>query len=245
MMDVRVVAIIQARTDSTRLPGKVLKHIGGQTMLACVVRRTKAVSLLDEVVVATTVKPSDDAIVAESEQLSVFTFRGDEQDVLDRYYHAAKKYQAEAIVRITSDCPLIDPQVINHVISSFLEEHPDYASNTIERTYPKGLDTEIMTMAALERAWHEARKPYQRVHVTPYIYQNSSQFHLLSVKAKVDYSKYRWTVDTPEDLELVREFYARLDNNTFSWQDVLTLLAQEPELVELNRHTRQKVLEEC
>jgi spore coat polysaccharide biosynthesis protein SpsF len=242
---VRVVAIIQARTGSTRLPRKVLREIGGATMLDRVVRRTKRASQLSEVVVATTVEPDDDAIVTECDRLGVQVFRGSEDDVLDRYYHAAMTFKAEAVVRITSDCPLIDSSVIDEVVRAFSGETPDYASNSLTRTYPRGLDVEVMTMEALARAWNEATEPYHRVHVTPYLYQHPDVFRLLSLKAEADYSHLRWTVDTPEDLELVRSIYERLGNDdSFGWRSVLTLLADEPSLSELNRHVPQKSLEE-
>ncbi len=241
----RVVAIIQARLGSSRLPGKVLQDIGGSTMLARVVRRTQRAVSLNDVVVATTVESADGAVVAECEKLAVPVFRGDEQDVLDRFYQAARAHRAEAVVRITSDCPLIEPQIIDKVVAAFLEARPDYASNTLKRTYPRGLDTEIMTLSALERAWRQATEPYQRVHVTPYFYQNPDQFELLSVADDQDHSRYRWTVDTPDDLAFVREVYRRLDNDdAIRWTQVLNLLVNEPQLAELNRAIEQKALHE-
>ena len=222
-----------------------MKDIGGETMLARVVWRVRRAKLLDEVVVATTNKSADAPIVCECSKLGVPVFRGDEQDVLDRYYRAAQANRAEAVVRITSDCPLIDPEIIDDVVQAFLKAKPDYASNTLNHTYPRGLDTEVMDMASLERAWHESNKPHHRLHVTPYIYQNPDLFRLLSIKAELDYSSHRWTVDTHEDLSFVRSVYGRFDNqDTFSWHDVLKVLDREPELVELNRHIRQKKLEE-
>lgn len=241
----KVVAVIQARTGSKRLPGKVLADIGGETMLARVVHRTQRTRQLDEVVVATTVKEMDEAIVSEANKLGVPVFRGDEQDVLDRYYQAALIHRADVVVRITSDCPLIDPEVIDRVVGAFLNETPDYASNGLIRTYPWGLDTEVITLESLARAWREARELYQRTHVTPYIYQHPGKFRLLSVRNDVDYSAYRWTVDTPEDLDFVRAVYARLGAaEKFSWREVLEVLAREPALTELNSHIRQKALEE-
>ena len=241
----QIVAIIQARTGSTRLPGKVLKDIDGETMLSRVVRRVRRANLLNDVVVATTVEPSDDAILAECRRLDVSVFRGDTQDVLGRYYEAAETHQAQFVVRITSDCPLIDPGVIDHVIHAFLSELPDYASNTLIRTYPRGLDTEVMTTSVLGKAYDEAVKPYQRVHVTPYIYENPCLFKLLSVKAETNHSQHRWTVDTQEDLDFVRAIYARLGNSEiFSWRDVLALLAHDPELAELNLRVIHKTLEQ-
>ncbi|MCX6355545.1 MAG: glycosyltransferase family protein [Candidatus Aureabacteria bacterium] len=246
MGDRKVVAVIQARMGSTRLPGKVMKDICGRTMLARVVGRTRRASLLDEVIVATTVNADDDAIVAECSKLGVQTFRGEEYDVLDRYYRAALHARASAVVRITSDCPLIDPEVTDKVIGAFLEGVVDCASNSLERTYPLGLDVAAVSMDALSRAWSEATERYERVHVTPFICLNPSRFRILSVKGDGDYSGYRWTVDTPEDLEFVRMVYAKLGGEKmFLWQEVIDLLEREPWIAEINRHVRQKTIEEC
>ena len=240
-----VVAIIQARMGSTRLPGKVLEDIGGRTMLARVVRRTQRATLVDKVVVATTMEPTDDAIVAECQHLGVSVFRGSEPDVLDRYYQAAEVYEAEAIVRITADCPLIDSGIIDRVVRAFLEERPDYASNTLACAHPRGLDVEVMTMAALAHTRQEAHKPYQRAHVTAYIYENPWLFRLLAITEETDYSHHRWTVDTPEDLAFVRAVYACLNNDDdFTWRDALVVLARDPKLMELNQHIEQKTLKE-
>jgi len=241
----RIVSIIQARTGSTRLPAKVLKDIGGQTMLARVVRRTQRSAMLDEVAVATTVNAADEPIVTECVNLGVPVFRGAEEDVLDRFFLAARACDGQVIVRITSDCPLIDPGVIDKVVNAFLEAEPDYASNCQERTYPRGLDTEVMTVAALDIAWRHAREPYQRAHVTPYLYQNPERFRLLSVTGDRDYSAYRWTVDTPEDLAFVQGVYQEFGNDdAFAWTDVLALLSREPALAEVNREIQQKTLRE-
>ena len=229
---------------STRLPGKVLADIHGHAMLLHVVRRTEAAETLDRVVIATTPDPADDAIVAWCGEHKVNCFRGNEMDVLDRYYQAACQNNAEAVVRITSDCPMIDPQIVDKTVSAFLSEQPDYASNTRVRTYPRGLDTEVMTFAALQRAWTEARHPYQRTHVTPYIYENLGLFKILSVTGEADHSAYRWTVDTREDLEFVRAVYSRLRDETFSFNDALNLMKREPELAEINRSVLQKTLQE-
>jgi len=239
----RVVAIIQARMGSSRLPGKVLQDIGGSTMLARVVRRTQRAASLDEVIVATTVETDDEVIVAECKRLSVPVFRGDKEDVLDRYYQAAQAYHAAIIVRITSDCPLIEPEVVDQVVCACLDAQADYASNTLRRTYPRGLDTEVMPLSALERAWRQATEPYQRIHVTPYLYQHPDQFKLLSVTDDQDHSRYRWTVDTPDDLAFVREVYRRLDNDdAIRWTQVLDLLEREPALLRINTGVPQKEL---
>jgi spore coat polysaccharide biosynthesis protein SpsF len=239
----KTVAIVQARMGSTRLPGKVLQDLAGEPMLARVVNRTCRAKTLQEVVIATTTNMVDDVIVKLCEARGWSWFRGSEEDVLDRYYHAAKKYQADFIVRITSDCPLIDPEVIDHVVQEFLERQPevDYASNTWpRRTFPRGLDTEVMRMDVLERAWREDRNPAWREHVTPYIYRNPDRFRIHNVVSPVDYSAMRWTVDTQEDLAFVRQIYDYFGHDRFSWREVLKVLEEHPEWVEINRGVRQK-----
>lgn len=241
----RVVTIIQARMGSTRLPGKVLMDIAGATMLARTVERARLASLVDETIVATTTDLRDDAVVKECVRLGVPIFRGPEEDVLDRYYHAAKERSADAVVRVTSDCPLIDADVMDEVIAEFLEKRPDYAANTLERTYPRGLDTEVISLDALGRAWREAKKSSEREHVTAYMYQNPDVFRLISVRSRADNSRHRWTVDTPEDLSFVREVYGHLGpEGNFSWRDVLVLVESEPELSTINAGVRQKGVEE-
>lgn len=236
----RVVAIVQARMGSTRLPGKVLRELAGETMLARVVRRLRGAKLIDEVLIATTDRPNDDSIVEECRKCSVAVFRGDQDDVLDRYFKAAKYTNAEIVVRITSDCPLIDSEIVDKTIQAFMDQSPDYASNTIVRTYPRGLDTEVISMHALRRAWQEARRPYEREHVTPFIIEHPEEFVLLPVAGDQDYSAHRWTVDTPEDFEFVQAIYNRLQGKEFSWHDVLDVLAREPRLLALNRAVVQK-----
>jgi spore coat polysaccharide biosynthesis protein SpsF len=241
----KVVAIIQARTGSTRLPGKVLQEIEGKTMLARVVERLGRAKLINELLVATTDRAADDAILDECRRFSVKVSRGDQDDVLDRYFRAAQLAKAEVVVRITSDCPMIDPAVTDKTIEAFLDARPDYASNTLQRTYPRGLDTEVMSFSALSRAWQEARQRHEREHVTPYIFEHPDKFKLLPVTGAADFSGYRWTVDTAEDLEFVRAVYERLkENPEFSGRDVLDLLEREPALVEINRAVMQKAAHE-
>jgi spore coat polysaccharide biosynthesis protein SpsF len=228
---------------STRLPGKVLKDLEGETVLGRVVNRLRRAHQIDEVLIATTDRPADDAIIAECRKLVVPVSRGDQDDVLDRYYRAAQLSRADVVVRITSDCPLIDPEITGKTIAAFQQKRVDYASNVMERTYPRGLDTEVMSFDALARAWQVARKPHEREHVTPYIYEHPTDFKLLSVAGDEDYSAHRWTVDTPEDLEFAQAVYARLKGDpAFSWRDVLALLDREPELAALNRSVVQKAL---
>jgi spore coat polysaccharide biosynthesis protein SpsF len=241
----KTVAIIQARMGSTRLPGKVMKEISGEPMLSRVVNRTRRARLLDDVMVATSTEVSDDTIEDYCRHISAPVFRGCELDVLDRYYRAAQFHGADVVVRITSDCPLIEPEIIDRSVTEFMEQCPDYASNGMVRTFPRGLDVEVMSLAALERAWSEATEGYQRVHVTPYLYQ-SSHFRLLNIVNDVDYSCHRWTVDTALDLDFVRAVYRRLGPaDTFNWREVIRLVEEEPALAEINRSVAQKALHEA
>jgi spore coat polysaccharide biosynthesis protein SpsF len=241
----KIVAIVQARTGSSRLPGKVLRDLEGATVLDRVLNRLGRSGLIQESLVATTIEPADNAIVEHCERTGRKVFRGSEQDVLDRYYQAAKFMNAEVVVRITSDCPLIDPEVTDATIRAFLDRRADYASNTRVRTYPRGLDTEVMTVQALERAWRESTKSYQREHVTPYIYENPREFKLHGIENDIDCSRHRWTVDTQEDLQLLRAIYERFGGrDDFGWRDVLKLVESDPSLAEINRHVAQKAVHE-
>jgi spore coat polysaccharide biosynthesis protein SpsF len=242
---IKTIAIIQARMGSTRLPGKVLKALGGVPVLEWVTARTRRSRLIDEVIVATTLEPADDIIVTECARLGLPSTRGSVEDVLDRYWQAARLHCADVIVRITSDCPLIDPELVDVLIEAFRGERVDYASNAIEPTYPRGVGAEVMTMAALDHAHREAKVPYQRVHVTPYLYENPDLFRILSVKGSQDHSSHRWTLDTPDDLELLRAIFARCGNpEVAGWREILAIVEREPELSRINQHVLQKALEQ-
>ncbi len=230
-----VVAIIQARMGSSRLPGKSLAEIEGRPMLWHVIHRVKRARLVDRVAVATSTAPADDAIERMCREIGVPCHRGSEHNVLDRYYHAARAEKAAQVVRITADCPLIDPEVIDRVVRRFEHGDLDYASNAMVRTYPDGLDTEIFSFSALERAWHEAVKDSEREHVTPYL--RSEKFRTANVENTLDFSQghYRWTVDEREDLEFVRAVYrAFRGQENFLTQDVLQLIQDQPEIEKLN-----------
>ncbi len=245
-MTLKTVAIVQARMSSTRLPGKVLLSIGTKTMLEWVVTRVRRSSSIDEVVVATTNESADESIVHECERLGVVSYRGSELDVLDRYYNAATDREADVVIRVTSDCPFIDPREIDRVVGAFRASAPHYASNCLASGYLRGLDTEVMTMESLARAWREARHGYHRIHVTPYIYQNPDLFRLLAVPpmSNRDFSSLRWTVDTQDDLDMVRALSAELSGDAFGWQEALAIVDRRPNLAEINGHIRQKGLEE-
>lgn len=242
-MTARTVAIVQARMGSTRLPGKVMLPLLGEPILSRVMRRSARARTLDAVVVATTTLPEDDAIVALAVAEGWPVERGSETDLLDRYLVAARAHAGEVIVRITSDCPLIDPDVIDRTVLAFRAGAVDYASNTLApATYPRGLDVEVVGRAALERAGREDRDPAWREHATPYIYRHPELFRLLRVPAPDDRSDQRWTVDTPEDLELVRRIYEDLGRDDFGWREALAVVEAHPDWIALNRDVVQKVV---
>lgn len=226
------------------MPGKVLLNLGGRTVLARVVERVRRSRTASQVIVATTSGADDNRVVEECRRLGIETFRGSEDDVLDRYYQAASKARADVVVRICSDCPLIDPEIVDRAVEEFMESSADYASNALERTYPRGLDVEVLTYKALERCWREAKLFYQRSHVTAYIYENPRLFEILRVTGEAGHSGHRWTLDTREDYQFMRAVYERMpDHDHFSWRDVLELLDREPGIAELNRHIVQKALQ--
>jgi len=238
------IAIIQARYASTRLPGKVLLDIVGQPMLVRVVERTRRAKTVQRIVVATTTDPADDAVEALCLERGYSYFRGSNFDVLDRYYQAAQAFQADVIVRITADCPLIDPGVIDTTVIAFMGEY-DFAANRLpppwHRTYPIGLDVEVCTFQVLERAWKEAELPHQREHVMPFFYEQPQRFRILHVTHDPDYGQMRWTVDTPEDLELVRHIFNHFGGrDNFSWLEVLALFEQHPGLADINAEIQHK-----
>jgi len=228
-------AIVQARMTSTRLPGKVLADICGKPALRRMLERVLRAKRLDAVAVATTVNATDDPVEKLCRDLGVSVFRGDEPDVLGRYCGAAGQFGADVIVRLTADCPMIEPTVIDEAVELFQKGAWDYVSNTLIRTYPIGLDVEVFSRAALERAAREADHPDLREHVTLYIngkrpHLPHGQFSLCQVTFDADFSHIRWTVDTAEDLERVRRFYAVLPE-TFTWLEALAAATRQPELL--------------
>ena len=229
---------------STRLPGKSLAMIGDMPLLSHVIQRLKEVKNADKIIVATTTSVKDAPIVELAKKEGVEYFCGSEDDVLDRYYQAAKKFNAEILVRITADCPLLDPEVVDNVINAFINGKFDYVSNTNPPTYPDGLDVEVFSFTALETAWKEAKLTSEREHVTPYIWKHPEKFRLFNVINDIDLSRMRWTVDEKEDLEFVRKVYSYLKENKkvdFSMEAVLRVLSERPEFFLINkRFTRNE-----
>ena len=262
------IAIIQARMASSRLPGKVLREIGGRSTLGWVVERARRATTLDSVVVATTTHAEDDAVVEYCAAQDYPLARGSHHDVLDRYVQTARAHKAEIVVRITADCPLIDPGLIDKTTDLVTGNH-HFAANRLPppwgRTLPIGLDVEVCTMETLERAWREANETHHREHVMPYFYEDVDPSSLQPAREKTnpgtwyvkqgaspkgfrvallhhapDYGHHRWTVDTPEDLTLVREIVRHFDDDRFTWRDVVHALEREPELVEINARVAHK-----
>ena len=270
-MKPKVVAIIQGRMSSSRLPGKILADIAGQPMLTRVYTRTSRAKTLDEIIFATTTDASDD-LVAEYCDFSGIPFtRGSLFDVLDRYYQTALQAKADVVVRITADCPVIDPELIDNVVKTVVSEQWrvdgalfDFAANRLpppwSRTYPIGLDTEVCTFAALERAWKDAREPQHREHAMPYFYEgvqlttvnrqlqtglSPRGFNIALLHHTTDFGDYRWTVDTPEDLEFMLQVYSSFDGrDDFTWKEVLDLVHDNPELMKINEGVQHKTLKD-
>lgn len=241
----KVVAIIQARMSSTRLPGKVLKTASGRTMLDRMLERVRKSTMIDQVIVATTTDPSDNAIVRACHRYDTEVYRGSLLDVLDRYYQAAKQYQANIIVRLTGDCPLIDPRLIDDVVKALVDQQVDFACNRLPppfaRTYPIGLDVEASTIAALENAWRNADQKHEREHVFPYLYAVPGRFKVIQLNHSENLGHLRWTLDTPADLVLLRRVYRYFKGrNDFSWLEVLQLQRQKPALFTINAQVQHK-----
>ena len=239
----KTVAVVQARMGSTRLPGKVLLPLLGEPVLTRVMRRIARAERLDEWVVATTVDPGDDPIAALAASEGWLLVRGSVDDLLDRYVEAARARDADVVVRITADCPLIDPAIVDETVAVFEAGECDYAATGLEpRTFPRGLDVEVVARAALEQAWRDDAEPAWREHATPYIYRHPELFRLCRVGSDMDGSAHRWTVDTPEDYELVRRIYDALGRDDFSWREALAVVEAHPDWMELNRNVVQKVV---
>jgi spore coat polysaccharide biosynthesis protein SpsF len=275
-MSPRVAAIVQARMGSSRLPGKVLLDICGQAMLTRVVARVQRARAVADVIVATTTDGADEILAAFCKERHIECKRGSQFDVLDRYFQSARAIKAEVIVRITADCPVIDPELIDKIVELVIgdpsisaipaakTEGPaiEFATNRLpppwQRTYPIGLDIEVCTFDALARAWHAATEPQQREHVMPYFYEGAQLswvgnqisvgtsprgFRIALLDCEEDLGSFRWTVDTPQDLEFIRQVYGHFDGrDDFSWKEILELVRRRPELMQINAGVQHKTL---
>ncbi|MGE3953909.1 MAG: NTP transferase domain-containing protein [Parachlamydiales bacterium] len=229
----QLIAIIQARMGSRRLPGKVLREVGGEPLLGHMLSRVAKARSLDGYGVATTDRESDDPVAAFCEERGVPCYRGSEKDVLKRYVGAAEHFGAEAIVRLTADCPLIDPLILDQVATYFQAHDFDYVSNTQDRSYPRGMDVEVFSRAALEQAAEEAVDPYDREHVTSYLYNKQGRF-------RVGRLEMRLTVDHEADLELIGRLLGKLEGRDYRLADIVSLLQTHPEWVSINGHLIQE-----
>ncbi len=242
----RTVMIVQARMSSTRLPGKVMKTILGRPVLSYLVERLRQVTLADGLVIATSEQPEDDVIEAFCRDAKVQVVRGSLNDVLARYAKAAQASEADAIVRICSDCPLIDPVAVDEAIAYYLQHYPRYewVCNAVERHYPRGYEVEVFSRRALDVAAADAKEPDEREHVTPYLYRHPELFGLGSVVSKANLGTQRWVLDTPEDFELISriltELYPRMPN--FRTQDIVEVLKHHPTWLQLNAHVAQNLV---
>ena len=237
-----VTAIIQARMGSSRLPGKVLKEVNGKPLLLHQIERLKTCRWIDQLLVATTNEQQDNQIVEFCEKYNINVFRGSENNVLERYYKAWEKFGGETIVRLTSDCPIIDAEIVDETIKYYLNNNFDYVSNTLERTFPRGLDTEVFSADALKVSYNAAILERDKEHVTPYIYTNPDKFKMGSYKGQTDYSQYRWTVDTAEDFELIERLLNAYigKENELNLITAVNLMKENPAWFEINREIEQK-----
>jgi spore coat polysaccharide biosynthesis protein SpsF (cytidylyltransferase family) len=237
-----ILAILQARMGSHRLPGKVLKKIKGKTLLELYLNRVKPSKLIDQIVVATTDRKEDNVIEEITEQLGFECFRGSENDLLDRYYQCACKYNAKIIVRITPDDPFVDHQIVDHGISIFLENEVDFVTNHLTPTFPEGLDVEIYSLETLRKLWHQAELLSEREHVYPYIQNHPEEFRIINFTQEQDSSHLRWTIDYECDYEMTKVIYDHLydQKHVFLQEDILQLLQKHPEIAEINTHIQRK-----
>jgi spore coat polysaccharide biosynthesis protein SpsF len=237
----KIVAIVQARMGSTRLPGKIMMYLQDQTVLGHVIQRLQAVESIHQIIIATTNQQADSLIVEEAGKYNVDSYRGSEQDVLLRYYEAAVQSNADIIVRITSDCPLIDPDLVEKVIQLYLTNASEYARLDLG-TFPRGLDVEVISMKALRDSHLKVINQDHREHVTLYVYEHPEVFGKLAYACDEDFSQYRFTLDTPEDLKLISEIFAALYHKgyIFGYKEIINLLHQNPNLIKINAKVEQK-----
>jgi spore coat polysaccharide biosynthesis protein SpsF len=238
MNNIRILAVIQARMGSLRLPNKVLLPLAGKSVIEHVVERVRRCKLIDEVIVATSIDSNNLSLIKLCSENGIRIFIGSENDVLDRFYQLAKLIKPEHIVRITADCPLIDPSVISKVVSTHLNTGADYTSNTMIPTYPDGLDLSIFNYKALKESWKKSKLLSEREHVTPYIRKNCQIFKHINVQNNVDLSNKRWTLDEDEDYVLLQHIFNELYSNNpfFEMNDILNFLSKNTNLEKINSH---------
>ncbi len=240
----KIGVIVQARMGSTRLPGKVFMEVLHRPLLSYLVERLRRVSGSPRIILATTTKGQDDLIINFAAGQEVLSFRGSEDNVLERFYFAAKANALDVIVRVTSDCPLIDPAVIDQAIQLFMESQPpcDYVSNTLKRTFPRGMDVEVFSFKALEKAYTSTQDSAEQEHVTLFLYRHPELFSLKNFESPTNHSEYRWTVDTRDDFTLVEKILTTLypQKPEFTYADLVQLMQLHPDWALINKHVEQK-----
>jgi len=246
----KIAAIIQARMGSTRLPGKVLMDLCGRPVLEWVVKRAASACFVDQVIVATTTDVEDEPIVRYCLDHQIECFRGNSTDVLDRFYQTARQFKVDLIVRITADCPLVDPSLIDKVVELYLSDKVDFAATRLpppfKRTYPIGQDIEVVSFKLLKKAWKTTKNTYEREHVMPFFYQNPGEFRIATLECEHDYGKQRWTVDTAEDMEFLRAVTQKLDCQLYvCWKEIIQVLKQYPHLLTINKDVIHKTYKEA
>lgn len=235
--------IIQARMGSTRLPGKVLMKLDKQnTVLDYVIQQLKHCKNIEKIIIATTSLKEDDIIETFAKNNKILYFRGNSLDVLDRYYQCAKLHNLTIIIRITADNPLIDPNIVEKVLTKFKPHLYDYISNVVVRSFPYGNETEVFSFDALEKAWNGAKNDNEREHVTPYFYNNPKKFKVYNIKNQNDLSSLRWTVDQIEDFTLVKNIISKIDKRPILMDDIVSLLTKEPDLLAINKNVQHNHL---
>lgn len=221
---------------STRLPGKILMKLNGISLLQSLINQLNYSKMIDYKIIATTNKKEDDIIEEFAKSQEIMIFRGNENDVLDRYYQCARYFSVEHIVRISGDAPLIDPEIVDDVINRYKKSKFDYVNNFYKRSFPVGTEVEVFSFAALEKAWKNARKPSEREHVTPYIYNNQDKFSLDHVEYDANLSHLHYTVDRREDLEFVKTIYKKIQKRPILLRDILTVVKEDPSILEINKN---------
>jgi len=237
---VKIVAVIQARMGSTRLPGKVMMKINGITLLQCQLQQLSNCKMLDDIVIATTINPEDDVIADFANNSNIKVFRGNSLDVLDRYHGCSQHFSLEHIVRMTSDCPLIDPTVVDKTISLYKTGKFDYVNTFNGKAYPSGTDTEVFSSNVLKKVWQNASKPSEREHVTAYIYTNPKLFSIGYVENNLDTAELHYSVDRIEDLQLVRILYKKIEKRPILLSDIVQVMRDDPTISQINKNTSPK-----
>ena len=241
-MDNMVDAIIQARIRSTRLPGKVLKIVEGKPLIFYVIERLKKAKRVQNIILAIPDTKENDALEAYAKKNNILYFRGSENDVLSRFYFAAKKFGSKNILRVCGDRPLLDPDLIDFVINKYIECDADYISTRIKHTFPEGLTVEVFKSSALEEVFKNAKEPSQREHVTPYIYANAQKFNIASVENEENFSYMRWTIDEKKDVDFLKEVLK--NKNIFTFKEITGFLKENPKITKINSKIKQIILKE-